>query len=213
MNLSNVELFSVAAVIAAVWMCGVTSINRLLWGLALQTTMIAVIAALHGIELQSPKYLIFAAVILLVKAVAAPVFLSWVAGKIEVKRDKGVGLNSALALFAGCGALALGYFMAPKITQGNIGSGAAGMAIALILIGMLFMLIKKLAVSQVIGFLMLENGITLYALTQTHGMPLMVEMGVVFDVLVGVMLAGLVIFRLNRSFEHIDVTKFKGLRH
>jgi hydrogenase-4 component E len=58
----------------------------------------------------------------------------------------------------------------------------------------------------------LENGIFLYALTQTHGMPLMVEMGVLLDVLVGVMLAGLVIFRLNRSFEHIDVTQLRGLR-
>ena len=52
----------------------------------------------------------------------------------------------------------------------------------------------------------------LYALTQTHGMPLMVEMGVLLDVLVGVMVAGLVIFRLNRSFEHIDVTQLRGLR-
>ena len=59
---------------------------------------------------------------------------------------------------------------------------------------------------------MLENGIFLYALTQTHGMPLMVEMGVVLDVLVGVMVAGLVIFRLNGSFEHIDVTQLRGLR-
>ena len=67
-------------------------------------------------------------------------------------------------------------------------------------------------VGFLIGFLVLENGIFLYALTQTHGMPLMVEMGVLLDVLVGVMVAGLVIFRLNRSFEHIDVTQLRGLR-
>jgi hydrogenase-4 component E len=64
----------------------------------------------------------------------------------------------------------------------------------------------------VIGFLVLENGIFLYALTQTHGMPLIIEMGVLLDVLAGVMVAGLVIFRLNRSFEHIDVTQLTGLR-
>lgn len=214
MNLSDIELFAVAAVVAAVWMCGVTTITRLLWGLAMQTTMIAVIAALHGIEIQSFKYLIFAGVLLIIKAVATPVFLAWIANKIEVKRDKGTGLNPALTLFAGCGALALGYFIAPKIVQSQSGTaGGAGMAIALILIGMIFMLTKKLAISQVIGFLVLENGITLYALTQTHGMPLMVEMGIIFDVLVGVMLAGLVMFRLNRSFEHIDVTKFRRLRY
>ncbi len=74
------------------------------------------------------------------------------------------------------------------------------------------MLTRRLAISQVIGFLVLENGIFLYALTQTHGIPLMVEMGIVLDVLVGVMIAGVVIFRLNRSFEHIDVTKLRGLK-
>ena len=78
---------------------------------------------------------------------------------------------------------------------------------------MLLMMTRRLALSQIIGFLVLENGIFLYGLTQTHGMPLMIEMGVVFDVLVGVLVAGVVIFRLNRSFEHIDVTQLRGLRH
>ena len=86
------------------------------------------------------------------------------------------------------------------------------MAVSLLLIGMLLMLTRRLAISQVIGFLVLENGIFLYALTQTHGIPLMVEMGIVLDVLVGVMIAGVVIFRLNRSFEHIDVTQLRGLK-
>ena len=74
------------------------------------------------------------------------------------------------------------------------------------------MLTRRLAISQVIGFLVLENGIFLYALTQTQGIPLMVEMGILLDVLVGVMIAGVVIFRLNRSFEHIDVTQLRGLK-
>ena len=86
------------------------------------------------------------------------------------------------------------------------------MAVSLLLIGMLLMLTRRLAISQVIGFLVLENGIFLYALTQTHGIPLMVEMGIVLDVLVGVMIAGVVIFLLNRSFEHIDVTQLRGLK-
>ena len=86
------------------------------------------------------------------------------------------------------------------------------MAVSLLLIGMLLMLTRRLAISQVIGFLVLENGIFLYALTQTHGIPLMVEMGIVLDVLVGVMIAGVVIFRLNRSFEHIDVTELSQLK-
>jgi hydrogenase-4 membrane subunit HyfE len=59
----------------------------------------------------------------------------------------------------------------------------------------------------------MENGIFLYGLTQTSGMPLLMEMGILFEALVGVLIAGLVMFRINRSFEHIDVTDMRGLRH
>jgi len=92
-------------------------------------------------------------------------------------------------------------------------AGAAGVALALLLTGMLLMITRRLALSQVIAFLVLENGIFLYGLTQTHGMPLLLEMAIAFEVLVAVMIAGLVMSRLNRSFEHIDVTQLRGLRH
>jgi hydrogenase-4 component E len=213
MDLSRVDMLSAFAAVVGVWMCGIMSLRTMLWGLALQTALLGLVVFVHGQHVHAAHYLLLAGVVITVKAVAIPVFLSWIAGQIEVLRDKGTGLNPTLALFAGCGALAAGYFLTPWI-KGLLSTdpGAAGMALALLLTGMLLMLTRRLAISQVVGFLVLENGIFLYALTQTRGMPLMVEMGVVFDVLVGVMVAGLVIFRLNRSFEHVDVTKLTGLQ-
>jgi hydrogenase-4 membrane subunit HyfE len=58
----------------------------------------------------------------------------------------------------------------------------------------------------------MENGIYLFALTQTHGMPMIVEMGILLDVLVGVMITGLLLFNIKKSFEHIDVTQLTDLR-
>ncbi len=213
MDLSRVDLLAAFAAVAGAWTCGVQSLRSMLWGLALQTALLGLVAFMHGREEHAPHYLLLAGVVITVKAAAIPVFLAWVAERIEVLRDKGAGLNPTLALFAGCVALASGYFLAPWI-KGPLSNdpGSAGMALALLLIGMLLMLTRRLAISQIIGFLVLENGIFLYALTQTSGMPLVVEMGVVFDVLVGVMVAGLVIFRLNRSFEHVDVTRLTGLK-
>jgi hydrogenase-4 component E len=144
-------------------------------------------------------------------------------------------LHPTLAQLAAIGALAAGFFLAGQVAppqarvlgpswlpldgrvpaqwaMGREAPGAGGMALCLLLVGMLLMLTRRLAISQVIGFLVLENGIFLYALTQTQGIPLMVEMGILLDVLVGVMIAGVVIFRLNRSFEHIDVTQLRGLK-
>jgi hydrogenase-4 component E len=213
MNLSHIDLLAAFAAVVGVWMCGVMSLRTMLWGLAVQTGLLGVIAWQHGQEIHAAQYLFLAGIVIAVKAAVIPGFLAWVAGRIEVQRDKGISLNPSLALFAGCGALAAGYFLTAQI-QGLMprNPGAAGMAMALLLIGMLLMITRRLAISQMIGFLVLENGIFLNALTQTHGMPLVMYMGVIFDVLVGVMVAGLVIFRLNRSFEHIDVTKLRGLR-
>lgn len=213
MDLSRVDLLAAFAAVAGVWMCGVQSLRWILWGLALQTALLGCVVFVHGQEAHAPYYLLLAGVVIVVKAVLIPVFLAWVAGRIEVLSDKGAILNSSLALFAGCGALAAGYFATPWV-EGLFSKdpGAGGMALTLLLIGMLLMLTRRLAIAQVVGFLVLENGIFLYALTQTAGMPLIVEMGVVFDVLVGVMVAGLIIFRLNRSFEHVDVTKLTGLK-
>lgn len=74
------------------------------------------------------------------------------------------------------------------------------------------MLTRKLAISQIVGFLVMENGIYLFALTQTHGMPMIVEMGILLDVLVGVMITGMLLFNIKKSFEHIDVTQLTDLR-
>lgn len=213
MDLSRIDMLAAFAAVTGVWMCGIMSLRTVLWGLAIQTVLLGSIAFLHGLEANATGYLLLAGTVICVKGIAIPVFLGWIARQIDVRRDKGTGLNSSIALFSGCAALAVGYFLTGNI-QGPVTTnpGAAGMALALLLIGMLLMITRRLAISQVIGFLVLENGIFLYALTQTHGIPLMVEMGIVLDVLIGVMVAGLVIFRLNRSFEHVDVTKLTGLR-
>jgi hydrogenase-4 component E len=219
MSPSQIDVVAAEAAVIALFMCGMTRVHNLLWALALQTGLLAAIPVLHGVQTtdalqaNAPQALMLAGVILGVKALAIPGFLDWTAHRIGIRHDSGAVLSPTLALLAGTGALALGYFLAPQVAgSASPHPGTAGMALTLLFIGMLLMLTRRLAISQVIGFLVLENGIFLYGLTQTHGVPLVVELGVVLDVLVGVMVAGLVIFRLNRSFEHIDVTQLRGLK-
>lgn len=213
MELSTIDLLSSLAAVAGVWMCGVTLVRTMLWGLAFQTFLLGAIAALQGLETGTPNYLWLALAVIVIKAGAIPLFLGWTAARIGARRDRGAFLSPPAGLLLGCAVLAQGFLFTSWIAAATTANHVTGgMTMALQLLGMLFMLTRRLAISQVIGFLMLENGIFLYALTQTHGMPLMVEMGVLLDVLVGVMVAGLVIFRLKHSFEHIDVTELRGLR-
>jgi len=214
MNLSQIDLLAAGAAVLAVWTCGVTRVKTQLLGLVGQTTLLAGICVLLGLEEAAWHMLILALVVFSVKAVGIPVFLGKAAERIGIVRDRGVSNNSTLILLMGCGLLMLGYFMTPHFAVPTMmNRGAAGMALALVFIGMLLMVTRRLALSQVIGFLTMENGIFLYGLTQTNGMPLLMEMGIVFEALVGVMIAGVVMFRINRSFEHIDVSDMRGLRH
>ena len=214
MNVSHIDMLAAGTAVLAVWMCGVTRVRAQLWGLALQTAFLAVICLVLGLHPGESHFLVLAATVLIVKAIGIPVFLAWSARRLDISRDSGAILSATAALFCGSGVLAAGYFAAPQFAKPHMGNGgAAGMSLALLLIGMLLMITRRLALSQVIGFLVLENGIFLYGLTQTHGMPLLIEMGVAFEVLVAVMVSGLVIHRLNRSFEHVDVTQLRGLRH
>lgn len=214
MNLSQIDLLAAGAAVLAVWMCGVTRVKTQLWGVGGQAALLAGICFLLGLGEASWHTLALALTVFLVKAVLIPVFLGIAAERVDIARDKGVHNNPTLTLLAGCGLLVLGYFMTPAFAvPGMMNQGAAGMALALVFTGMLLMVTRRLALSQVIGFLTMENGIFLYGLTQTGGMPLLVEMGIAFETLVAVMIAGLVIFRINRSFEHIDVTGMRGLRH
>jgi hydrogenase-4 component E len=213
MHLSQIDILAAGSAVTAVWMCGVTRVQSLVWALTLQTGLLAAIAGVHRGDADTSLYLLLLGAILAIRALAIPAFLYWTAGRIGIRSDTGVMLHPTLALLAGTGMLALGFLLTGQIAAASaVAPGAAGMSLTLLLIGMLLMLTRSLAISQVIGFLVLENGIFLYGLTQTHGIPLLVELGVVLDVLMGVMVAGLVIFRLNRSFEHIDVAQLRGLK-
>ncbi|MHB0999208.1 MAG: hypothetical protein ACYC27_08175 [Armatimonadota bacterium] len=213
MNLSQTDLFGAAAAVLAVWMCGVTRVRAQLWGLVLQTTMLSIICMHMGIMESKNELFILAFVVLAIKAVGIPAFLGVSARRMAIERDKGVSISPTLTLMIGCSVLFLGYFLAPQFAVPEMmNQGSAGMALSLIFIGMLLMITRRLALSQVIGFLTMENGIFLYSLTQTRHMPMLVEMGIVFEVLIGVLISGVFIFRINRSFEHIDVTDMRRLR-
>ncbi len=214
MTFSATDMLAACAAISAVWMCGVTSLRLQILGLAAQTSLLAGLCVALEVGSEAGEGLVLAATVLLVKAVAIPALLLWSVRRLGVRRDAGATAGPTAALFLACGILFAGSLVGARIAVPEaLCATSAGMALALVLTGMLLMIVRRLALSQVLGFLVIENGIFLYGLTQARGMPLLVEMGVAFEVLVAVMLAGLVIRQLDRSFAHTDVTQLRGLRH
>ncbi len=87
------------------------------------------------------------------------------------------------------------------------------LAIGLVLVSLFVVISRKKALTQVVGFLMLENGLALLALLGTYGIPLIVELGVFLDALMGVLVMQIVIYRIHETFESIDVEQLNRLRH
>ncbi len=130
-----------------------------------------------------------------------------------------IAFNAPLSiLISGCLTL-VGYVVAqsfyhPEETsvRAALGHNTLAVAIALFLIGFFTMLNRRKALTQVLGLLSLENGLFLAAISLTYGMPLVVELGIFFDVLVAVMILGILVFRIREAFDSMDVSKLRKLR-
>jgi hydrogenase-4 component E len=200
----------VAAILAvlALWMIGITQYHTTVALFGVQSAIAGALAAWIGCEHGEPMLVIVGGAVILLKGLGAPLYLSYAARKIGIRRERHLVVAPPIQLFLAGTAIALLALSHPF--RGELPATALP-SIGILFLGMLFMVTRRLAVSQIIGFLVLENGIFLFTITLPHPMPALIEIGVLMDVLGGTMLAGLLAFKINTAFEHIDVTKLKEL--
>ncbi len=161
----------------------------------------------------STEGFVIAAMVLTVKVVAIPYALYRIVEELKAPRDVSSSTSSSQSVFIAAGLILLSFF-AVRPYAGVLGGDQAMLAasVALVLTGGFLMISRKKALMQVVGLLVLDNGIFLAALTTTFGMPLIIEIGIVFDLLMGVFLMGLFVFRIRDTFNHVDVSKLRRLR-
>ena len=174
-----------------------------------QSFLLAAIAATIAVFNHSPHLLAAAGLTLVVKAIVVPI----------IQHEIEPFLNAPISVVIGGGLTLIGYVVAASIYRPEEAPGSAGLghnmlavAISLFLIGFFTMINRRKALSQVLGLLSLENGVFLATISLTYGVPLMVEIGIFFDVLVGVMVLGILIFRIRETFESMDVSRLRRLR-
>jgi len=114
----------------------------------------------------------------------------------------------------GIAALAFSIWLANYINTGLSGRSFAAldMAVFMILNGLFLMITRRKAVMQVLGYLVLENGIFVFGLSTVATIPLLVELGVLLDAFVAVFVMGMAVYRINREFSDIDIDKLDSLR-
>jgi hydrogenase-4 component E len=106
------------------------------------------------------------------------------------------------------------FNLALPISQlaGTITRGTLGIAIAVVLLAFLMMITRRKAVPQVIGFLAMENGLFFAATSATYGMPMVVELGILLDVIVGVLILGIFFFQVREAFDSLDLKHMEQLK-
>ncbi|MHB8636193.1 MAG: hypothetical protein ACYC96_06950 [Fimbriimonadaceae bacterium] len=193
-------------------MLGITRVRSMLWGLAALGCALGALPLYDGVVTGNGGEIALGCAVVLVKAIAVPMFLNWNACRLQMTRDRMVGIGPGAAMLLGATLVLVCYFQGQRFA--SLGSSAedAGLAIGIIALGLTIMMTRRLAVGLIVGFLVLDNGIFVYGFTQTPGMPFIVELGVLFDLFLGVLLAGFVLFRIRRSFEHLDVSEMTELR-
>jgi hydrogenase-4 component E len=148
-----------------------------------------------------------------VKAVLLPWFLAWAIREAEVRREvePRIGYNASLLL--GALALVLAFAIAARLPlPARHQALLVPVSLATLIIGFIVLTTRRKALTQVVGYLVLENGIYLFGLTQTQSVPFLLEIGVLLDVFVGVFIMGIVVFHINREFDTLDSARLTELK-
>ncbi len=149
----------------------------------------------------------------LVKAVALPWFLGWAIREANVRREMEPLVGYVTSLLIGAVMVAGSFAVAPTLPlPGQAGSLLVAVALSNVLTGLVVLTSRLKALTQVVGYLMLENGIYVFGLTQTQRVPFLLELGVLLDVFVGVFVMGIVVFHINREFDSMSSTHLEELK-
>ena len=183
---------------------------------ALHAVTLALAVAWQAYIQGAPHLYVTAVIALGFKAIVIPITLHRIIERLGIHREIETVVGIGLTMLVGIGLVALAMVVMLRVTGGAtpIAREDLAFALAVVLLGLLIMVTRRNAVSQVVGFMSLENGLVLAA-TGAHGMPLVVEISVAFSILIALIVIGIFLFRIRERFDTVDiitVDQFRGER-
>ena len=180
---------------------------------ALHASVLALSVAWQAYVQEAPHLYVTALIALVFKAIIIPVALHRIIRRLGIHREIENVIGIGLTMMAGIGLVALSMVVMLRVTPGADALAREDLAFALsvVLLGLLIMVTRRNAVSQVVGFMSLENGLVLAA-TGAKGMPLVVEISVAFSVLIAFIVIGVFLFRIRERFDSVDVGALDAFR-
>jgi hydrogenase-4 component E len=181
---------------------------------ALQSLLLAAIAAVVASAYGAWHVYVVALLTVIGKVFFLPWLLERLVRQIKIEQEVRPFVNMPGSMLICGGLTILAYAVVRPVTSlQRLGSSTLAVAVALLLTGFFLMINRRKAITQVLALLTVENGVMLAAIAlTTYGMPLVVELGVFFDVLVAVMVLGILVYRIRESFDSMDTSKLNQLK-
>jgi hydrogenase-4 component E len=180
----------------------------------MQGATLVISTAVVGYVTQQPHLYVSATITFALKVVLIPLMLHRVIDRLDVRWDLETLINIPTTMLIGIGLVIFAFNLAMPVAQfsSSIARGSLGIALACVLLSFLMMITRAKAVPQVIAFLSMENGLFFAATSATYGMPMVVELGIALDVLIGVLILGVFMFQIREQFDSLDIRHLEKLK-
>jgi hydrogenase-4 component E len=180
----------------------------------LQSLLLAIVATTIAISQSRHELFVTAALTIVLKTILIPWFLMRTVDRIGIHREIEPFLNVPVSLLICLGLTVVGYRVSTGFEEGTqqVTHHLIGVALSLLLIGLFLMVTRKKAITQILALLTVENAVFLVAVGVTTGMPLVVEFGIAFDVMLAVLVLGILVQRIVGRFESMDVSRLSNLK-
>lgn len=200
--------------IAVILMLQVRKITTSVKLLAFQSVLLTILSVVTAIKTGMMSLLFTAALTLIVKAIVIPYILHYTIVKIDIKQIVEPFINKYMSLIFALVLIIISYYVTSRLElTGKSGvSEFLPVAVSLIFLGSLIMIVHKKAIMQGIGLITIENGLFLLTISIFTGMPLVVELGIFFELLIMVIIIGILSFRIHSAFQSSSTDKLKELK-
>lgn len=214
MSMQLINLMAALMLLIAFAMLAQRRIQSLIYLFAWQGAVLALNSLIVAWYTGHSELYLSALFTILLKVIALPMVLHYLLRKLDIQWDVETLINIPTTMLAGIVLVVFAFNLALPISQlaGTITRSTLGIAIAVVLLAFLMMITRRKAVPQVIGFLAMENGLFFAATSTTYGMPMVVELGILLDVLVGVLILGIFFFQVREAFDSLDLKHMEKLK-
>lgn len=213
MNFPGLDMALAIIVILALCLLGAVRLGSIIKLFAFQSLVMATVPLMLGGVFNIHKVVILCGTVLL-KVIFIPVMLFWAIRHVSIRRDAPGIFGIGTSLLLGGFLVGLSFFLSTALVPAEkpVSDLLIPCAFSTLFVGFLLLVSRTKAITQVVGYLVMENGIFLFALLLLESTPLLVELGIFLDIFVGVFIMGIVINHIQNEFDHTDTSRLTALK-